>query len=124
MEQEGVHENIFEAEGLRDTAEKEETHGIASPWGVMGHADALLLVVDARTGGTAADRSIVDRLPGKLKPVTGLNKIDLSGDAPRAEEPTHGCRIHHSAMTGDGLVALRRPLVDLAVWQPRCKLVF
>src|SRR2546427_280550 len=80
-------------------------------------ADVLLLVVDARTGVTAADRRIVDRLPGKLKPVTVFNKIDLSGDRPRAEEGPHGWRIHVSAKTGEGLDALRRALLKLAGWQ-------
>src|SRR5229473_3369577 len=113
----GVPMNIIDTAGLRDTADKVEAIGIARTWEVIGHADALLLVVDARTGVTAADRSIVDRLPGKLKPVTVFNKIDLSGDAPRAEETTHGWRIHVSARTGEGLVALRRALLALAGWQ-------
>src|SRR5216684_2676189 len=114
---EGVPVNIIDTAGLRDAADKVEAIGIARTWEVIGHADALLLVVDARTGVTAADRSIVDRLPGKLKPVTVFNKIDLSGDAPRAEETTHGWRIHVSARTGEGLVALRRALLALAGWQ-------
>lgn len=114
---EGVPVNIIDTAGLRDTADKVESIGIARTWEVIGHADALLLVVDARTGVTAADQSIVDRLPGKLKPVTVFNKIDLSGDAPRAEESTHGWRIHVSARTGEGLDALRRALLALAGWE-------
>jgi tRNA modification GTPase len=114
---EGVPMNIIDTAGLRDTADKVEAIGIARTWEVIGHADALLLVVDARTGVTAADRSIVDRLPGKLKTVTVFNKIDLSGDAPRAEESVHGWRIHVSARTGEGLAALRRVLLTLAGWQ-------
>jgi len=114
---EGVPVNIIDTAGLRDTADKVESIGIARTWEVIGHADALLLVVDARTGVTAADQSIVDRLPGKLKPVTVFNKIDLSGDAPRAEESTHGWRVHVSARTGEGLAALRRALLALAGWE-------
>src|SRR6266849_4792204 len=107
---EGVPVNIIDTAGLRDTVDEVEAIGIARTWEVIGHADALLLVVDARTGITAADRSTVDRLPGKLKPVTVFNKIDLSGDRPRAEESTHVWRIHVSAKTGEGLDALRSPL--------------
>src|SRR5258705_236372 len=114
---EGVPVNIIDTAGLRDTADKVEAIGIARTWEVIGHADALLLVVDARTGVTAADRAIVDRLPGKLKPVTVFNKIDLSGDAPRAEEDEQAWRIHVSARTGEGLDALRRALLALACWQ-------
>src|SRR5258705_11984195 len=89
---EGVPVNIIDTAGLRDAADKVEAIGIARTWEVIGHADALLLVVDARTGVTAADRSIVERLPGKLKRVTVFNKIDLSGDAPRAEEDEQAWR--------------------------------
>jgi tRNA modification GTPase len=114
---EGVPVNIIDTAGLRDTADKVEAIGIARTWEVIGHADALLLVVDARTGVTAVDRAIVDRLPGKLKPVTVFNKIDLSGDAPRAEEDEQGWRIHVSAKTGDGIKGLREALLKLAGWQ-------
>src|SRR5438128_1267122 len=91
---EGVPVNIIDTAGLRDTADKVEAIGIARTWEVIGQADVLLLVVDARTGVTAADRCIVDRLPGNLKPVTVLNKIDLSGDRQQAAEGPHGWRIH------------------------------
>ncbi len=114
---EGVPVNIIDTAGLRDAADKVEAIGIARTWEVIGHADALLLVVDARTGVTAADRSIVDRLPGKLKRVTVFNKIDLSGDAPHAEESAPGWHIHVSARTGEGLDALRCALLTLAGWQ-------
>ena len=114
---EGVPMNVIDTAGLRDTADTVEAIGIARAWEAIGRADALLLVVDARSGVTAADRSIVDRLPGKLKLVTVLNKIDLSGDAPRAEEDDKGWRIHVSAKTGDGIEGLREVLLKLAGWQ-------
>src|SRR6266513_619903 len=114
---EGVPVNIIDTAGLRDPADKLEAIGIARAWEVIAHADVLLLVVDARAGVTAADRSIVDRLPGKLKPVTVFNKIDLSGDPSRAEEDEQGWRIHVSAKTGDGIESLREVLLKLAGWQ-------
>ena len=114
---EGVPMNVIDTAGLRDTVDTVEAIGIARTWEAIGHADALLLVVDARAGVAAADRSIVDRLPGKLKLVTVFNKIDLSGDAPRAEEDDKGWRIHVSAKTGDGIEGLREVLLKLAGWQ-------
>jgi len=113
----GVPMNIIDTAGLRDTADEVEAIGIARTWEAIGHADVLLLVVDAGTGVTAADRFIVDRLPGKLRPVTVFNKIDLSGDSPRAEENTKGWHVHVSARTGEGLGALRQALLKLAGWQ-------
>jgi len=114
---EGVPMNIIDTAGLRDTVDAVEAIGIARTWEAIGRADALLLLVDARTGATAADRSIVERLPAKLKLVTVLNKIDLSGDAPQAEEDEEGWRIHVSAKTGDGIEGLREVLLKLAGWQ-------
>ena len=114
---EGVPMNIIDTAGLRDTVDTVEAIGIARAWETIGHADALLLVVDARSGVTAADRSIVDRLPGKLKLVTVFNKIDLSGDAPEAEEDEQGWRIHVSAKTGEGIESIREALLKLAGWQ-------
>src|SRR5437879_2971549 len=114
---EGVPMNIIDTAGLRDTVDTVEAIGIARAWETIGHADALLLVVDARSGVTAADRSIVDRLPAKLKLVTVFNKIDLSGDAPEAEEDEQGWRIHVSAKTGEGIESIREALLKLAGWQ-------
>src|SRR5437660_11290829 len=114
---EGVPMNIIDTAGLRDTVDTVEAIGIARAWETIGHADALLLVVHARSGVTAADRSIVDRLPGKLKLVTVFNKIDLSGDAPEAEEDEQGWRIHVSAKTGEGIESIREALLKLAGWQ-------
>ena len=121
---EGVPMNIIDTAGLRDTVDTVEAIGIARAWETIGHADALLLVVDARSGVTAADRSIVDRLPGKLKLVTVFNKIDLSGDAPEAEEDEQGWRIHVSAKTGEGIESIREALLKLAGWQSGVEDVF
>ena len=114
---EGVPMNIIDTAGLRDTADTVEAIGIARTWDAIGHADALLLVVDACAGVAAADRSIVARLPGKLKLVTVFNKIDLSGDATRVEDDGQGWRIHVSAKTGDGIENLREVLLILAGWR-------
>jgi tRNA modification GTPase len=114
---EGVPMNIIDTAGLRDTADAVEAIGIARTWEAIGQADAMLLVVDAREGVTARDRAIADQLPRILKPVTVFNKIDLSGDAPRAEEEQQGWRVLVSARTGEGIEGLREALLKLAGWQ-------
>src|SRR6267142_6417219 len=115
---EGVPLNIIDTAGLRDTDDAIEAIGIARAWEAIGQADVMLLVVDARDGVSAADRAIAGRLPGKLTPVTVFNKIDLSGDEPRAEEKTQGWSVHVSAKTGAGIESVRQALLKLAVWQP------
>lgn len=115
---EGVPMNIIDTAGLRDTRDAVEAIGIARAWEAIGQADAMLLIVDARDGVTAADRTIAGRLPNKLTPVTVFNKIDLSGDEPRTEEKPQGWSVHVSAKTGAGIESLRRALLKLAGWQP------
>src|SRR5689334_13934860 len=92
----GVHMYIIGTAGLRDTRDAVEAIGIARAWEAIKEADAMLLVVDAREGVTAADAAIADRLPRSLKPVTVFNKIDLSGDVPGAEEGAGAWRVHVS----------------------------
>jgi len=114
---EGVPINIIDTAGLRDTDDRVESIGIARAWEVIGQADAMLLIVDACEGVTAADRAIADRLPRTLAPVTVFNKIDLSGNAPGAVEMPEGWQIRVSAKTGEGIDALRQVLLKLAGWQ-------
>jgi tRNA modification GTPase len=115
---EGVPMNIIDTAGLRDTDDTVEAIGIARTWDAIERADVLLLIVDVREGVTAADLAIARRLPQKLRPVTVFNKIDLSGDVPRAEGERDGWRIHVSAKTGAGVDRLREILLKLAGWQP------
>jgi tRNA modification GTPase len=121
---EGVPLNIIDTAGLRDTDDAVEAIGIARAWETIGQADVMLLVVDARDGVGAADRAIAGRLPGKLTPVTVFNKIDLSGDEPRAEEKPQGWCVHVSARTGAGIENLRQTLLKLAGWQPGAGEIF
>ena len=121
---EGVPMNIIDTAGLRDAADAVETIGIARTWEAIEQADVTLLIVDAREGVTPADLAIVERLPGKLEAVTVFNKIDLSGDAPSAEEDEQRQRVHLSAKTGEGIDALRQVLLKLAGWQSQAEDIF
>jgi len=114
---EGVPMNIIDTAGLRDTDDPVEAIGVARAWEAIAQADAMLLVVDAREGVTAADETITRKLQGRLTPVTVFNKIDLSGDAPGAEEENDRWRIYLSAKTGAGIDNLRGTLLRLAGWQ-------
>ena len=113
----GVPMNIIDTAGLRETDDAVEEIGIARAWEAIGQADVMLLMVDAREGITAADRAIAQRLPARLRPVTVFNKIDLSGESPRAEEERDGWRVHVSARTGAGVEGLRKTLLKLAGWE-------
>jgi tRNA modification GTPase len=121
---EGVPMNIIDTAGLRDTDDTVEALGIARTWEAIGQADVLLLVVDARAGVTEADLAIAKRLPQKLSRVTVFNKIDLSGDAPGAEEEPQGWRAYVSAKTSSGVDGLRKALLGLAGWQAEAGDIF
>lgn len=112
---EGVPINIIDTAGLRDTTDKVEAIGVARTWDAISRADALLLVIDARVGVTSADRAIVARLPGNLKPLSVLNKIDLA-ESSMLDTSSDGY-IRLSAKTGAGIDVLRRALLALAGWQ-------
>jgi tRNA modification GTPase len=123
---EGVPMNIIDTAGLREATDPIEAKGVARTWDAIERADALLLVVDARTGVTPADRAIVARLPRHLRPVTVFNKIDLAGGMPgsSAENDGEGTRIRLSAKTGEGMEELRRALLGLAGWRSGSEDVF
>jgi tRNA modification GTPase len=122
---EGVPMNIIDTAGLRETTDRIEAMGVARTWRAIEGADALLLVVDARTGVTSADRAIVARLPRHLKPLTVFNKADLAaGMPPEDESSDNGAHIRLSAKTGEGMDDLRRALLALAGWHSGVEEVF
>jgi tRNA modification GTPase len=122
---EGVPMNIIDTAGLRETTDRIEAMGVARTWQAIEGADALLLVVDARTGVTSADRAIVARLPRHLKPLTVFNKADLAVGIPAGDESSdRGAHIRLSAKTGEGIDDLRRALLALAGWRSGVEDVF
>ena len=112
---EGIPLHIIDTAGLRETEDEVEKIGIARSWQEIERADAVLLLVDARTGVSAADSEILARLPERLKRVT-INKIDLSGaQAERHDEPDT-IAISLSARSGEGIDLLRQELLRIAGW--------
>ncbi|PKO46611.1 MAG: tRNA uridine-5-carboxymethylaminomethyl(34) synthesis GTPase MnmE [Betaproteobacteria bacterium HGW-Betaproteobacteria-4] len=113
---EGIPLHIIDTAGLRETEDEVEKIGIARSWQEIERADAVLLLVDARTGVSAADQEILARLPERLKRVTIYNKIDLSGaQAERHDEPG-SIAISLSARSGEGIELLRQELLRIAGW--------
>ena len=120
----GVPMNIIDTAGLRDTADRIETIGISRTWEAISSADVLLLLVDAATGVTESDNTIMERVPTRLSRVIVHNKIDLVGRAPGKAETGTETNLWVSAKTGAGLGALRTTLLSLAGWQSTGESVF
>lgn len=110
---------IVDTAGVRDTADEVERLGIARTLDEVARADVVLHLVDASAGGDgpAADADVLARVQeriGRGVPlVTVVNKIDLTGDEPRADAG----RVHLSAREGRGVEGLRERLYALAGWE-------
>jgi tRNA modification GTPase len=110
----GILLNVIDTAGLRPTDDPVERVGIERTLAEVARADVVLHLVDAIA--PAADAEVlaqVSRHVGSGVPLlTVVNKVDLSGEPPRAE----GDRIWLSAKTGAGLDGLRAALLDVAGW--------
>ncbi len=117
---EGIPLHIIDTAGLRETDDVVEQIGIERSWQEIERSDVVLLLVDARTGITEADREILAKLPGRLQRITVYNKIDLADRSPERhdEHDAHGdaVAISLSAREGAGIDLLRAELLRIAGW--------
>lgn len=114
----GVPLNIVDTAGLRETIDEVERHGIARTWRALESANVALLLVDAAHGITAAEKSILERLPSVLPKIWVHNKIDLSKESAKSKKCDGEMHIYLSAKTGEGVDLLREQLLKLVGWQP------
>ena len=115
----GVPVHVVDTAGLRDTVDEVERIGVARTWAEIEGADAIVFLHDLTRLGDAdyeaGDAAIAARLPagpadsGRLLHL--FNKLDLQ----RSASVHQGLVV--SALTGEGLDALRTRLLDLAGWQ-------
>src|SRR6185503_15211572 len=113
---EGVPLVIVDTAGLHASRDEVEQLGMERTRSEMARADLLLVVLDAVNPQPPAEI-----LPGGLKRIDVLNKIDLvSGAAPGKRDGA----VHVSAKTGAGLDALRAELLEAAGWSARGESVF
>ncbi|QID19653.1 tRNA uridine-5-carboxymethylaminomethyl(34) synthesis GTPase MnmE [Nitrogeniibacter mangrovi] len=118
----GIPLHIVDTAGLRDTGDAVERIGIERTWKEIERADVILRLVDARTGLTAADHEIDQRLPAGIPRITVSNKCDLVGHVGEAHEsPEHPVHIRLSAKTGEGVHLLRDQLLAVAGWHPHAE---
>lgn len=113
---EGIPLHIIDTAGLRETEDEVEKIGIERSWREIERADVVLLLVDARSGVTAADQEILARLPDQLKRITIYNKIDLSGKPAERHDEPDTTAISLSARSGNGIELLRQELLQIAGW--------
>lgn len=118
IEIEGVPLHLIDTAGLRETDNAVEKIGIARTRVAIDKADLILLLIDARQGVAAADRTILDGLPAGLPLISVFNKIDLLNEVPQLNGREGKIEIHLSAKTGAGVDLLRQKLLETVGWQP------
>jgi len=110
---EGIPVELIDTAGLRDAANEAERMGIAKSREAMAEADVVLLVVDAAAGGISddEDRAVMEQCAeGGSAVLVAWNKADLVRGS--GKEDADGVRtIATSAVTGEGIEALRRAIV-------------
>jgi tRNA modification GTPase len=113
----GVPVHVIDTAGLRESEDPVESIGIARAWAAIERADAVLLMVDATSGETAADRAILGRLPSGVPCIRVMNKIDLIGREPVVIREEGRPSVWLSALTGAGVDLLQEELLGLAGWR-------
>ena len=114
----GVPLHMIDTAGLRESVDTVEQLGIARTWELIGRADMVLMIMDARAGETVADRTILERLPAAIPRVRVMNKIDLTSNAKaRMEGEQASPVIWLSAKTGEGVLLLRDALLGIGGWR-------
>jgi tRNA modification GTPase len=108
----GLPLHVIDTAGIRTPGNAVEEHGVERAWGAIESADALLLVLDDRTGIGDAERNILARTPAGVCRIVVANKIDLSGADPGAARIDDVVHVRLSAITGDGVEALESALKE------------
>lgn len=112
----GVPIHLVDTAGLRETEDEVEKIGIARTWAAVEKAGAVLLITEAGEALGAEEEQILARLPKALPVAQVANKIDL--------HPGQGAGLRVSALTGEGVSAVRDWLLATAGWQPTGEGVF
>ena len=114
----GIPLHVIDTAGLRETDDEIEKIGIERTWREIERADAIVLLVDARSGVGDAERAILAQLPAHLVRLTVHNKIDLVPCAAERREHDGAIEIALSARSGEGIELLRQELLRVVGWHP------
>ena len=110
----GMPLHVLDTAGLRHGGDVVEEEGVRRARAEIGRADRVLFVVDAAEDPSAsAYREERARLPADVPVTLVLNKCDIAVGLPMSDTAAGPPRVYLSALTGQGLDALRNfPTVD------------
>ena len=112
---EGIPIELVDTAGLRDTHEEIEQLGIARTREALADASIVVVVLDATQTLNDEERALLEAV--KARPaVVAINKSDLAGPGfgLAGGASSANAVLHTSALTGDGIAALRQSIVSLA----------
>lgn len=113
----GIPLELVDTAGLREAVEEVEQLGIARSREALADAALVVLVLDATQPLNQEERRLLSALEGRPA-IVAINKSDLVGEAnpagPIAEVGASAPALRTSALTGDGIPALRSRIVELA----------
>jgi len=125
----GVPIHLIDTAGLRDTDDEVERIGIERTWMAVRKAGAALLISEAGEAIPPEQAAIAAQLPPDLPTLWVYNKIDLLGRPKQGGADGMGAVLDQvansaanslpiSALTGEGVAALREWLLATAGWRP------
>jgi len=112
---EGIPIELVDTAGLRDTHEEIERIGIARSREALADASIIVVVLDATQTLNDEERALLEAVQARPAVVV-VNKSDLSGPGfgLAGVASSANAVLHTSALTGDGIAALRQSIVSLA----------
>jgi tRNA modification GTPase len=115
----GMPLHVLDTAGLREAGDMVEEEGIRRAQAEMQRADRVLFVIDSvddPAGAAYAEQK--HRLPQETPVTLVFNKADLAAGIPMADTVSGPPRITISALTGEGLAALRAHLKSCMNYRP------
>ncbi len=110
----GVPITVTDTAGLRDAQDVVEREGVRRAWSSLEQADAVLYLIDDRTGVTGEDADRLACLPATSQRILVRNKCDLTGRPPQRGSEDGDICIRLAAGPGDGMRLLREELCSIA----------
>ena len=105
----GIPMRLVDTAGIRDSKDEAETIGIQKSREALADADMVLVILDASLPMTDEDTALIAQATQR-KAIVVENKADLASAQPRVEKVSSPV-VRTSALTGDGVPALREEIL-------------
>jgi tRNA modification GTPase len=109
----GIPLELVDTAGLREAREEVEQLGIARSREALADAALVLIVLDATQSLNDEEHRLLEAVAGRPA-LVAVNKSDLAGAVPAADEVAGIAALPTSALTGKGIPALRERILALA----------